>query len=109
MLRTCYGWHRHPIGIPSKIMILKPIRRTFAAKRATSEEERQRLNLDAHTSEYMTGSPWLVRQPFTMDDGTPHPRQPFLNHTFRTKGAAEAWISEHQTPLSLPADSLFIS
>jgi hypothetical protein len=65
------------------------LRRTFeAAKYPKGSEERARLNCDAVTSEYMTSYRYAVRRPFTMSDGTPHPTQPYLIDTYRTKAEA---------------------
>ena len=65
------------------------LRRTFeAAKHPTGSEERQRLNRDAVTSEYMTSHRYAIRRPFLMSDGTPHPTQAYLLDTYRTKAEA---------------------
>jgi len=65
------------------------LRRTFAALKAESPEERDRLNADALTSEYFTGSRYLLRTPALMSDGTPNPVQKFHDRTFRTRKEAE--------------------
>jgi hypothetical protein len=65
------------------------LRRTFeAAKHPKGSAERQRLNWDAITSEYMTSHRYAIRHPFLMSDGTQHPTQPYLVTTHRTKAEA---------------------
>ncbi len=72
---------------------MTPLRRTFeAGKYPKGSSERAALNRDALTSEYYTSKPWLVREPFVMSDGSPHPTQPHISHDFRTKAEAQAWI-----------------
>lgn len=71
---------------------IKVIRRTFeAAKHPKGSEERARLNMNAETSEYMPSMRYMVRWPFLMNDGTPHPTQPFQHGSYRTKKEAEIW------------------
>lgn len=65
-------------------------RRTFDALSAPpGTPERARLNRDALSSEYLTGSPYLVRWPGLMSDGTPNPAQVFHSREFKTKTAAQ--------------------
>ena len=75
-------------------MTIEVLRRTFAAaKRPPGSEARARLNRDTLTSEYYTSHRYMTRQPFTMDDGTPHPTQHCLCRTFKTKVKADAYAS----------------
>lgn len=72
-------------------MNVEVLRRTFDAKNhPESSPERERLNRDPLTSEYMPSLRYLVRWPFLMNDGTPHPTQKHLSRGF--KGKAEAII-----------------
>lgn len=72
-------------------------RRTFeAAQHGKESEERARLNRDALTSEYMPSHRYIVKEPALMSDGRQNPTQQFFNHTFRTKGEAEAFITTKQ-------------
>ncbi len=76
---------------------MKPIvlKRTFeAARHPKGSAERERLNRDVRTSEYMPSMRWIVRRPCLMSDGSPHPRQPWVNDEFRTKREAEAFAAE---------------
>lgn len=67
------------------------LRRTFAAKlHPKGSPERDALNNDVVTSEYMPSYRYVVRVPAMMSDGTPNPVQPFHVWTFTTKSAAEA-------------------
>ncbi len=70
------------------------LRRTFAAKNhPAGSPERAELNKDVLTSEYMPSYKFLVRRPFTMSDGTPHPTQKHIDETFPTKAAAAARVA----------------
>ena len=69
---------------------MTPIRRTFAATKATSEAERQELNRDALTSQYYPSHKYLVNWPINSQ------AQQFVSMTFPTKAKAEAWIADHQ-------------
>lgn len=70
------------------------LRRTFEAKKHPHHSpERIAANTDALTSEFYPSQPWLVRRPFVMGDGTPHPTQPFINTPFRTKAEAEKHLA----------------
>jgi hypothetical protein len=65
------------------------MKRTFAARNyPQGSEDRARLNLTALHSEYMPSQPYLVREPFLMSDGTPHPRQQYIETCYRTKTQA---------------------
>jgi len=65
-------------------------KRTFeAAKHPKGSEARQRLNGDVLTSEYSTGSPWLVRRQALMSDGSVNPAQKWHDSVFRTRREAE--------------------
>ncbi len=67
------------------------MRRTFEARmHPHGSPERAALNGDVKTSEYYTSQPYLLRRPFIMSDGTPHPTQPFIDRTFRTRREAAA-------------------
>lgn len=71
----------------------KVIRRTFEAeKHPKGSEERNRLNCNPITSEYLHGERYLVIWDAIMDDGTPNPSQEFHNRGFRTKHEAEEWL-----------------
>ena len=79
-------------------MSIEVLRRTFAAaKRPPGSEARARLNRDTLTSEYYTSHRYMTRQPFTMDNGAPHPRQRYLCRTFKTKVEADAYASNPLT------------
>ena len=41
----------------------------------------------------------MTRQPFTMDDGTPHPTQHCLCRTFKAKAEADAYASRQRAPI----------
>lgn len=74
------------------------LRRTFAAaKHPAGSAERARLNRDTLTSEYYTSHRYMTRQPFTMSDGKPHPTQPHLCRTFRSKPEADTYASTQRT------------
>ena len=61
------------------------LRRTFAAKQhPIGSAERAAMNSDVLTSEYYPSQRYLLRRPFIMTDGTPHPTQPFIDRTFRS-------------------------
>ena len=65
-------------------------KRTFeAAKHPKGSEMLQTLNGDTLTSEYSTGSPWLVRCPALMSDGRPNPVQRWHDSVFRTRREAD--------------------
>jgi hypothetical protein len=81
-------------------MTIEVLRRTFAAsKYPPGSEERARLNRDTLTSEYYTSHRYMTREPFTMDEGTPHPTQPYLCRTFTTKAEADAYVSRQRPPI----------
>jgi hypothetical protein len=66
-------------------------KRTFEAiMHPRGSEARKKLNEDVLTSEYFTGSPWLLRRPALMSDGSPNPSQKWHDSVFRTKREAEA-------------------
>lgn len=66
------------------------IRRTFeASKHPAGSAERIELNKDARTSEYQTSYRYLLRRPFLMSDGSPHPTQRYIDRAFRTKSEAQ--------------------
>lgn len=66
-------------------------RRTFEAARfPKGSTERETLNKDVLTSEYMPSYRYLLRRPFLMSDGTPHPTQKYLDVTFTTRAEADA-------------------
>ena len=68
------------------------VRRTFAAlEQPRGSAERNRLNADPVTSEYLPGTRWLVLWPALMSDGRPNPAQEFHSKEFRTKREAEAY------------------
>ncbi len=88
------------IGFDAPSRLATVHRRTFdALAHPEGSPERVRLNLDALHSQYLTGSPYLVRVPAFMSDGTPNPAQAFHNHTFRTKGEAEGFAAAHNSKL----------
>lgn len=61
-----------------------PLRRTFeAASHPKGSLERERLNRDALTSEFLPGSRYVVREFVNTPQG-------FVTHTFRTKADALA-------------------
>lgn len=71
------------------------LRRTFeAAKYPKGSQEREKLNEDSVTGEYMTSYKYILRKPFLMSDGTLHPNQKFISRSFRTK--AEAVVAQEQ-------------
>jgi len=75
-----------------KIMIIETMRRTFAAaKFPLGSKDRAALNRDTLTSEYYTSHRYMTREPFLMDDGTPHSTQPHLCRTFKTKTEADEY------------------
>jgi hypothetical protein len=81
-------------------MTVEVLRRSFAAARhPPGSEARARLNRDTLTSEYFTSHRHMTRQPFTMDDGAPHPTQRYLCRTFKTKAEAEAYASRQRAPI----------
>lgn len=82
-------------------MSMSVIRRTFeAAQHPKDSEERARLNCDVKTSEYNTGSRYMVRKDYYMTTGERHPQQ-YLDFDFRTKKAAEDYIKScGETPIS---------
>ncbi len=81
-------------------MSIEVLRRTFAAsKHPSGSEERARLNRDTLTSEYYTSHGYMTREPFTMDEGTPHPTQHCLCRTFTTKSEADAYASRQRAPI----------
>ena len=81
-------------------MTIEVLRRTFAApKHPPGSEERARLNRDTLTSEYYTSHRYMTRQPFTMDNGAPHPTQHCLCRTFTTKAEADAYASTQRAPI----------
>ena len=83
------------------------MRRTFEAERhAKGTTEREALNLDALTSEYYHGSPYLVRRRSLMSDGTQHPTQSHLNTLFRTKREAAEWC-DHRRGWTKIKDDLY--
>jgi hypothetical protein len=84
-------------------MSIDVLRRTFAAaKHQPGSEERVRLNRDTLTSEYYTSHRYMTRQPFTMDDGTPHPTQHCVCRTFTTKAEADAYALKERTREATP-------
>ncbi len=84
-------------------MTIEVLRRTFAAaKHQPGSEKRAALNRDTLTSEYYTSHRYMTRQPITMDDGTPHPTQPFLCRTFKAKAEADAYASSERTRAATP-------
>jgi hypothetical protein len=71
------------------------LKRTFEAlKYGQGTPKRMELNKDALTSEYFPSSKWLLRVPFIMSDGTPHPTQKYLDYEFRTKKEAKEYAEE---------------
>ena len=65
------------------------LRRTFKAKEyPKGSEEREKLNLDPVTSEYMTSYKYVVKTPCLMSDGTPKPGQHNNYRTCRSKQEA---------------------
>ena len=81
-------------------MSIEVLRRTFSAsKHPPGSEERARLNRDTLTSEYYTSHRYMTRQPFTMDDGAPHPTQRYLCRTFKTKAEADAYASRQRASI----------
>ena len=69
-------------------------RRTFEAKKfPKGSADRDRLNLDALTSEYSPSYKYLVREVALMSDGSPNTAQGHHNREFRTKLEAELYIS----------------
>jgi len=68
-------------------------RRFTALQHPKGSPERDRLNLDAETSEYMPSHKYLVRQPLA------HPTQAFIHHTVRTKREAKTLAARLETTL----------
>lgn len=69
-------------------------RRTFEANKfPKGSPERERLNLDALTSEFNPSYRYLVREVALMSDGSPNTAQGHHDHSFRTKLEAELYIS----------------
>lgn len=89
-------------------MTIEVLRRTFAAaKHQPGSEKRAALNRDTLTSEYYTSHRYMTRQPITMDDGTPHPTQPFLCRTFKAKAEADAYaLKERILAVTPPAKAI---
>lgn len=86
------------------------VKRTFEAEKYPKDsEERARLNLDGATSEYMHSHRYMVHKPFLMSDGTPHPRQKYIDYHFRTKTEAQAKLEELQNePKRIIAQVVFV-
>lgn len=70
-------------------MSVQVIRRTFEAKNhLPGSPEREALNKDPATSEYLPGQKYLVRRPYFMSNGEPNPSQKFHDETYSTKREA---------------------